>query len=269
MRRVTFVAVLIAVSTSVRTAGAQPIDPKVYCFRAGACFAAAFQFTDYLTDPSPYTQFSVYLQNLQGSWPRKSVGTPLALNRFTIYTNNPPEDSPSKRPTLYSHMINQSDGGTAIGRVKVGEEGTLYADQGSNQGYNQFGWYTGLGIAGCDLYPKPNNSREDFRVSTCPASGLTGWLRFDFHLAWYGDAPARPVGFDNFRFAIGNEFEGCRFGTADLRDTGDATSCATRDYNEVLRQNAIATPEPAVLAMLVPGLLAIGGLATHRRRTHA
>lgn len=263
MRRILLVAVLAALGALTRSANAQPLDPKVYCFRPRACFAAAFQFTDYLSDPVPYTQFTVYLQNLQGSWPRRSAGDPSAINRFTILTSNPLEGSPAKRPTLYSRMIDQSQGGIVIGRVKVGEQQGVFADEGSNQGYNQFGWYTGLGIAGCDLHP--NHSPEDFRVSTCPANGLTGWLRFDFQFTWYGVPFPRPVGFDNFRFVIGSEFEGCTFGTAELRGSPEPEFCRARDYREVLSQQAVATPEPAAIALLAPALVAVGAVARRKR----
>ncbi|MEP7383994.1 MAG: hypothetical protein ABI910_20105 [Gemmatimonadota bacterium] len=263
MRCATLIAALAALGVASSTAGAQAIDPKVYCLRPGVCFAAAFQFTDYLTDPSPYTQFTVYLQNLQGSWPRRSIGTPYALNRFTILTSNPLEEVPSRRPTLYSQMIDQSDGGTSIGRVRVGDEIAMFADQGSNQRYNSFGWYTGYGISGCDF--RDSGRPEDFRVATCPAKGLTGWLRFDFHLQWYGATSARPIRFDDFRYVVGNDLEGCTIGTAEVRGIFNPGSCRMHDYDEVLRQSAIATPEPTVLALLAPGLLAIGGVALRRR----
>lgn len=259
-RAVIITALVAALAIASSAAEARPLDPKVYCLRPGVCFAAAFQFTDYLTTgPRAYTQFTVYLQNLQGSVPKRSRGTPMDLNTFSIRTNNPVDESRMDVPVLYSLLDNQREGGTAVGRVRVGDADGMYDDLGSNMRYHTFGWYTGLGIAGCDLYP--NMAYEDFRISTCPRRGHDGWLRLDFRLYFADFLGPRPARFDDFQFTMGNLGEACGVG-AEMRDR-------INHFCREFAYDAVATPEPATLLLLAPGLVVLGGVRRLTERAKA
>ena len=66
----------------VKTNGA---PAKVYCLDATSCYAVAFDFTDYDNDPEtgrPYTIFTAYFQNLQGTYPSEGPEALLALDLF-------------------------------------------------------------------------------------------------------------------------------------------------------------------------------------------
>jgi len=254
-RSLVVTAVLVLLPAKIE---AQPLDPRIYCISRGSCFAAAFQFTDYLTaSPWAYTEFSVYLQNLQGSYPRRSRGQPLELNSFFIRTNNPVDESEYDVPVLYSWLDNQRTGGTTEGRVRTGDIGGMFDDLGSNMRYHQFGWYSGLGLAGCDWYDRMEF--EDFRAATCPSRGYDGWLRLDFRLFFIDNLGTRPVRFDDFQFTAGNFSEACGIGALMPPDRGNSM-CREFTYE------AVATPEPATLLLLGPALVAVGGVRRALRR---
>jgi hypothetical protein len=134
-------------------------------------------FTDYLSDPTPYTMFSVYFQNLQGTFPA-SPGSPLGLNFFALYFHNPVSEHP-ERPYLFGHPENIT--GTAVGAVGNPGNGGFGEDQSLDFQYLIYRSHN-YGIIGCDV--DPYSALDDAVWQTCPRLGLNGWIRFDWRMAW-------------------------------------------------------------------------------------
>lgn len=207
-----------------KTGGAQA---KVYC-SGTSCFAAAFEFKDYRDDAVfplvPYTIFSAYFQNLQGSYPIDGSTTPLSLNwfYFQFFDLNEGDD-----------WVDASSGElvfSTFGNVVAGNNNSWGNDspaQGVN--YDAFST-TGYGIVGCDG-PVPEFPLEFFAFHTCPARGLDGWVRVDFKLRHFGLAPSKaPVRFHDFLFSFGSLAGAkCTIGG------NQPGTCAEMPYNRVMK----------------------------------
>jgi hypothetical protein len=203
------------------TGGAQA---KVYC--AGtSCYAATFEFKDYPADNvGPYTIFSAYFQNLQGSYPQGS-STPVALNwlHFRFFDLNEGDDWVDADPGYRSFAT--------LGNVVAGIDNT-WSNDSPAQGVNYDSFYvTGYGIVGCDG-PLSEYPLAFFAFQTCPANGLDGWVRVDFLLRHLGNSPSTaPVRFHDFLFSFGDLSAGtCRIGG------NQPGTCAEFPYSKVMKR---------------------------------
>ena len=200
---------------------------KVYC-AGSACWAAMFEFKDYNDDPTfpgrPYTIFSAYFQNLQGTYPRNGSAERLALNNFHF------EFFDSNEGDAWV----DADGGyrsfQPLGTVVDGNEDAWENDSpASGLNYDIF-WTPFGGIIGCDGRV-PEFPLEFFSFQTCPSEGLDGWVRVDFKLRRVGPfASNEPVRFRDFRFSFSN-FNGNRCSIGG----NEPPSCSEMPYNRVMK----------------------------------
>lgn len=249
-------------------AAAAQLDPKVYCLSASECYAAAFQFTDYLTDPAPHTIFSVYLQSLQGSYAGSS-SLAYRLSRFHFLFFNQansagdpygvvrqmgagaaslgsvgPVERTTGRPT-FEHIVN-------------GHGGHVREDFLLNGG-------VGFGVLGCTI--PPYLIPGEWAVRTCPRLGLTGWARLDFRIRGldYTSGHGSPVPvstrFTDFTFSFSGSRE-CTFGSLAPRPPASPRDGNCQEYS----YDAFVTPEPASLGLVAVGLAALAGVRRRRSR---
>lgn len=171
---------------------------KVYCI-GSSCYAAAFEFKDYKSDPDfpgPYTLFSAYFQNLQGTYPLGGPNTPLKLNFIRFRFFDPNDDPPYV--DAYPIMTVSAVGDVEEGHVQPAghwlNDGPI-AGPGPN--YDTWEYLPGLGIVGCDV-----PALFSFSFRSCPGRGLDGWVKFDFKLRHIGSRV--PVRFHDFVFSFGS-----------------------------------------------------------------
>ena len=200
-----------------------PKSAKVYCVNETSCYAAAFDFTDY---HGLYTVFTVYLQNLQGTYPPGGPSEPLRLNTFGMVFFDAQEDPD------FVDSPNISLSGSGVGIVQAGET-NFWGHDGPSAGQNRDNWMVNFyGIIGCSL-PAPYPLMQ-FAFRTCPSQGLDGWVKFDItlrHLGLSDDPPKqRPVRFKDFFFYFGGLFgDVCRIGG---KQPG---TCTELSYRSVMR----------------------------------
>jgi hypothetical protein len=197
---------------------------KVYCFNATSCVAAAFRFSPLPDDPrfGRQTQFSVFLQNLQGTYPANGPGTELRVRffRFQFFDMIEDFDFVDADPIGTFSSIGDVQAGINLGWGNEAPQGgrnsdTFVADFGS-------------GIVGC----VNQNPPLWFTYQTCASSGLDGWVRVDFVLRHFAAEPSNePVRFHDFEFSFGDHFAGlfCRVGGE------QAETCTVLPYSHVLQ----------------------------------
>lgn len=208
-----------------------PGQAKVYCANTTSCFAATFTFKDYASDPSfgrPYTVFTAYLQNLQGTFPVDGPDTPLELGLFHFFFD-------SDEPGTYVDALIQPLTVSTIGNVETGlalswqHDGP--ADPGDgNPNYDTWFANGGTEIVGCSLWPGNPVPFYSFRM--CPADGFDGWIKVEFILRRFVnfEITRPPVRFRDFRFSFGAAFG--PFCTIGGMDPGTCTELA---YRRVLK----------------------------------
>ena len=183
---------------------------KVYC-RGTSCYAAAFEFANYPSDPifgGPYTLFTAYFQNLQGTYPLGGSSTPLVLNWLYFQFISSDEDPRGNYVDAWPHLSS-----SIIGNVQAGLNNFWAHDGPADSGppnYDTFYSYPGGGIVGCNV--DQGNPPYWFSFQTCPSQGVDGWVKFDFVLRRLtGFAASQPpVRFDDFLFSFGDFFSGGR-----------------------------------------------------------
>ena len=202
---------------------------KVYC-HGTSCYAAAFDFADFQSDPvfgAPYTVLTAHFQNLQGSYPAGGSNTPLELGvfRFVFLGDDEPRGNFVDALTPLSLA--------AIGAVRLGANrfwsNDGYADPGPPN-FDTFYASPGHEIVGCSVWP--GNPPDWFFFQTCPSQGLDGWVKVEFVLRRYDEwAPAKPpVRFRDFRFTFGKTFtEGCTIGG------NEPGTCTETPYRQAMR----------------------------------
>lgn len=197
---------------------------KVYCFNATSCVAAAFRFSPLPDDPrfGRQTLFSVFFQNLQGTYPANGPGTELRVRFFRFQFFDLIEESEFADADPIETF-------SAIGNVQPGTN-VAWSNDAPQAGRNADTFVAdfGSGIVGCV------NSGPSlwFTYQTCPRSGLDGWVRVDFVLRHIAvQSLNAPVRFHDFEFSFGDQFSGllCRVG-GELAET-----CTVLPYSHVLQ----------------------------------
>lgn len=197
---------------------------KVYCFNATSCVAAAFRFSPLPDDPrfGRQTQVSVFIQNLQGTFPANGPAAELRVRffRFQFFDAIEDFDFVDADPIATFAAVGNVQTGINFGWVNDAPQGgrnsdTFLADFGS-------------GIVGCVNQDAP----LWFTYQTCPSGGLDGWVRVDFVLRHFATEPSNnPVRFSDFEFSFGDHTAGlfCRVG-------GQQTeTCTVLPYSHVLQ----------------------------------
>lgn len=247
---------------------AAQLNPRAYCLTPGQCYAAAFAFTDYLTDPVPYTLFSVYLQNLQGSFAGSSPGT-YGLNLFTLYFLN--QESGAGDPDgVVRHVGAAGAAASAAGPIEQRTPSTsFYHDLSFGRFARESFWLQsniGYGVLGCTIPPYLTPS--DWTHRMCPREGLSGWLRLDFRIRGRDytrsiqDPTPVSTRFSDFAFGFGWSANSCYLGHQVPHVPGTVGNCTEHDYN------AFVTPEPATLGLVALGLAGVAGMRRRRQRTN-
>ncbi len=245
------------------------LNPKVYCVSAGQCYAAAFQFTDYLTDPTPYTLFSVYLQNLQGNFAASSPSA-YSLNQFTFEFFN--EATSAGDPYGVVRTIGGGGGSVgAVGRVGLSPQTPYLYHDGNGFGGHVTEYFllnggTGFGVLGCST--PPYLIPPEWSHRTCPRIGLNGWFRADFRIRGrdytnnLGNPTAVATRFTDFAFGFGGSGSECFVGSRDARSpaSGPVGNCKEHVYE------SFVTPEPATLGLVALGLAGLGAARRRPRR---
>ena len=175
---------------------------KVYCLNETQCYAVAFDFTDFKNDPDygiPYTLFTAYFQNLQGTYPANTTNIlELDLFHFQFF------DTIESHEYVDAYELRVSP----VGNVQTGLINIWNNDE-PVTGLNSDLWDgIGFGIVGCNAGAFPS-----FAVQTCPRQGLDGWARVDVKLTRRGaSASSAPVRFRDFRFSFGYSRNFCIVG---------------------------------------------------------
>lgn len=230
---------------------AQPADPKIYCASGDRCFAMAFETSG--------TTSTLFLQNLQGSFPLDPASAPFFLGDVWLLRDNRGSNA-GTRVEFFSGCW-----GGAVGSVHPpASERFCFAQSSYSENIapaTQWRHYNGrMGsgpILGCTYSNSPG-----FGHSTCPRDGFDGWYYLTFNTGVYDVSGTRDFGFlrefsmEDVEFEIGPcTFVGTRSGYAN-----PGTNCAVFPYAALT-----AVPEPSTYAMLGTGLLGLGGLALRRR----
>lgn len=248
-------AALIAGLSASRAVDAQ-INPRVYCLDRSTCYAAAFQFQDYLTRPRPHTLFSVYLQNLQGSfsgsnpqyglnffsfsWLNQMNPTPTGVVRYVGARGARAQSEGKVRKSEYRHLSHN-----VLDLVNLDE---------------QFEFATNFGVLGCARPPFLVGNEWSYR--TCPNAPFNGFVRMDFRIrardySTGGEPLWTTTRMNDFQFGFG----GCRVGR-DIPGLG-SNNCSEFAYD------AFVTPEPATMGLMGLGLAGVAAMRTRRRRKRA
>ena len=213
-------------ASAVRVASGVRGSVKVYCINATSCFAVAYDFTDNRDDPllGRSTVFSVYIQNLQGTYPEDGPSTPLNLNRFRFRFFDT-QESPDFVDAYPIETI------SAVGNVQAGVNND-WSNDSPIAGLNSdlFSAEIGSGILGCDVAAA--NPPLFFTFRTCLSEGLDGWVRVDFVLWHNGSDPSNaPVRLHDFEFAFGDGFSAGHYCT--IGGEQPAT-CTVLPYSKVV-----------------------------------
>lgn len=188
-----------AEASSANSGNDVPGSKKVYCVNETSCFAVAYEFRDQRDDPLPgrNTVFSVYVQNLQGTYPSDGPSIPLSLRLFRFRFFETQESS----NYVDAYAIETF---SSVGNVQEGVA-TSWNNDGPSAGVNFDTFFAigGAGIMGCDVDPVLLALRW-FTFRTCPREGLDGWVRVDFILRRVGiEASNAPVRLHDFAFSFG------------------------------------------------------------------
>src|SRR5688572_23532825 len=186
------------VVTDASAAKSTGVSAKVYC-NGTACYAAAFEFTDF----PAYTIFTATFQNLQGTYPPGGPSVTQQLNRihFQFFDQNTGNDYIAADAAFRSFVT--------VGNVQAGLE-TQWSQDSQGDGLSAALFtVNGHGIVGCSGAA----FLLDFHFQTCPSQGLDGWVKVGFKLFHAGAAPKKaPVRFKDFFFTFGNHGTRCTVG---------------------------------------------------------
>ena len=215
---------------------------KVYCKDATSCYAAAFYFTDYPSHPTiggPYTLFTAYFQNLQGTYPLGGPSTVLGLGHFgfRFLVGNAVGDT-------YVDASNGHFSITAVGNVQEGIGNSWPQNATLNPGQefpniDRWDAFSDSWIVGCTV---PEGVPNWFGKRTCPSQGLDGWVKVEFVLrrltGFFEGGPSStairpPVRFEDFLFTFGPypvaDPVGCTIGG------GLPGTCTELSYKQAMR----------------------------------
>jgi hypothetical protein len=265
MRRRTLAAVLpllIAASAADAQTPNPGLTANLYCIPGltAGCFAVDYSLAPYQDNSLPgFAQvLSIRIQNLQGSIPDLPVI--FGLKSFGIRLNTVNAAIPAQWQMAGTPLMNsRQDIFTPIGAVDTHPFAhTMWTfTQGQGQGNRDFmAFYQfGGGIVGCDHSDDPV---AGYAHSTCLPKGLNGWLQLDVLLTFIGGTGPTPV--------IDHD-------DIDLSFAGNTAGCSIPGHNNQGFTNlqyqlcATVSPEPATLALILPGLVGLGGFGVVRRRS--
>ncbi len=252
-------ALLLAAPAAAHASPFVPSNARIFCVPGAAerCFGMGWSSTDEV--------FSLYLQNLAGSY----GGAPGFANISYVRVERINDGSSFPAEVL---GIQEWDGSRTVGAVEHGTISTVLTQDSSAQtdadSENSRSWFSyGQGLIGCTY---SIGEPDQFGVRTCPALGLTGWLVMDLRLQILS-APAfnpdvltdfvRGAALRDFRLSIGEDGSTCDITGANSGLNPTVQECLSAPYTLA---PITVTPEPATLALLIPGVA--GVLAVRRRR---
>lgn len=226
-----------AAASAAESQSAVPGSAKVYCIGT-SCFGVVFAFTDNVSDPlfgRPTTSFSVYLQNLQGTYPTNGPSTPQIITSmgFVFFDTQESLDWVDASPNETSSVVGNVAVGTSPG----------WGNEKPTAGLNRDIFFADPlgGIEGCN--GRLGNPPLWFGYRSCPRDGLDGWVRLDFVLLHRGlQASTTPIRFDDFRFWFSWNQSGSSFvsGPTCSFGGGQPPTCAEFPYETSLTINAQA-----------------------------
>ena len=248
---------LLALGPRVAT-GQPTVPPTIYCVPGAthACFAAAFA--------SSGTSASFWLQNLQGTYTANP--TPFTIGALMVERINETQQFAWAPGDASPWVIPE-------GAVHTPFMWTFSEDSYVDVGPHQRRWYSTEislhGLAGC-TYPFADPGDLFFGWRTCVRDGENGWMRIDFRAFITGavETPGEGVFIREITLADVNVYvgnvgrdTGCvLLGASSGAPTGIAPACLAFPYD------LTTVPEPATIALLGGGLLALGGVGAVRRR---
>jgi hypothetical protein len=222
---------------------------EVYCINETSCFAVAYSFADFVDASGPKTLFSVFFQNLQGTFPSNGLTTPLYLEEISFRFHGDIGSTDWANAALPPRF-------STLGNVEVGRnsQNNWYHEEPANPPPNSdtfFGWINDAEILGCDVDTRLPPLYFGWR--TCLRDGLDGWVRVDFVLSRpaFGASTA-PVRLDDFIFFFGVRQTGlpghyCTIGNVRdplLEARNGPSTCQVFSYDVIVRPTPPAPPPP-------------------------